>query len=39
MIDAVITDLEMQLETSNSVYGHFVSFRFIDMLIEMIKEK
>ena len=31
MIDAVITDLEMQLETSNSVYGHFVSFRFIDI--------
>ena len=31
MIDAVITDLEMQLETSNSVYGHFVAFTFIDI--------
>ena len=30
MIDAVITDLELQIETTNSVYGHYVSFRFID---------
>tara|TARA_R100001509_G_C4805955_1_gene194737 strand:- start:529 stop:762 length:234 start_codon:yes stop_codon:yes gene_type:complete len=31
MIDAVITDLEMQIETSASIYGHYVSFRFIDV--------
>jgi hypothetical protein len=30
MIDAVITDLEMQIETPASIYGHYVSFRFID---------
>ena len=31
MIDAVITDLELQIETTNSVYGHYVAFRFIDL--------
>ena len=31
MIDAVITDLEMQIETSASMYGHYVAFRFIDV--------
>ena len=31
MVDAVITDLEMQLETPNSSYGHFVAFTFIDI--------
>ena len=29
-VDAVITDLELQLETSNNPYGSFVNFRFID---------
>jgi hypothetical protein len=29
-IDAVITSLELQLETSNSPFGSFVAFRFID---------
>ena len=29
-VDAVITDLELQLETSNNSYGSFVNFRFID---------
>ena len=29
-VDAVITDLELQLETSNNPYGSYVSFRFID---------
>ena len=32
MVDAVITDLEMQLETPHSSYGHFVAFTFIDIL-------
>ena len=31
MVDAVITDLEMQLETPHSSYGHFVAFTFIDI--------
>ena len=31
MIDAVITDLEMQIESHNSIYGHFVVFTFIDL--------
>ena len=30
MIDAVITELELQLESNYSPYGHFVCFRFID---------
>ena len=30
-VDAVITDLELQLETQNSPYGSFVNFRFIDV--------
>ena len=30
MIDAVITDLELQIETPQSEFGHYVSFRFID---------
>ena len=29
-VDAVITDLELQLETSNNSYGSFVNFRLID---------
>ena len=29
-VDAVITDLELQLETHNNAYGSFVNFRFID---------
>lgn len=29
-VDAVITDLELQLETSNNPYGSYVSFTFID---------
>ena len=29
-VDAVITDLELQLETSNNPYGSFVNFKFID---------
>ena len=31
MVDAVITDLEMQLETPHSSYGHFVAFTYIDI--------
>jgi len=30
-VDAVITDLELQLETSNNPYGSFVNFKFIDI--------
>ena len=29
-VDAVITDLELQLETSNNPYGSLVNFKFID---------
>ena len=29
-IDAVITDLELQLETNNNPYGSYVNFKFID---------
>ena len=29
-VDAVITNLELQLETNNNPYGSFVNFRFID---------
>ena len=29
-VDAVITDLELQLETNNNPYGSFVNFKFID---------
>jgi len=29
-VDAVITDLELQLESYNNPYGSFVCFRFID---------
>ena len=48
MIDAVITDLEMQIETSASMYGHYVAFRFIDVtpsfprlsdMIEQVKNR
>ena len=48
MIDAVITDLEMQIETSASMYGHYVAFRFIDVtpsfprvsdMVQQVKEK
>ena len=30
-IDAVITNLEMQIESRYVPYGHFVSLRFIDV--------
>ena len=30
-IDAVITNLEMQIESRYVPYGHFVSLRFIDI--------
>ena len=29
-VDAVITDLELQLETNNNPYGSYVNFKFID---------
>ena len=29
-VDFVITDLEMQIETPNNIYGSWVNFRFID---------
>ena len=29
-VDAVITNLELQLETANNPYGSFISFRFVD---------
>ena len=29
-VDAVITDLELQLETYGNPYGSYVNFRFID---------
>ena len=29
--DAVITDLELQLESQYSPYGHFICLRFIDL--------
>ena len=29
-IDAVITDLELQVESRYSPYGHFIALRFID---------
>ena len=29
-IDAVITELEFQLETLHNPYGHYVVFRFVD---------
>ena len=31
MIDAVITELELQLESQYSPYGHFICLRFIDL--------
>ena len=30
-IDAVITELELQLESKYSRYGHYVALRFIDI--------
>ena len=30
-IDAVITNLEIQLESMHNPYGHFISLRFIDI--------
>ena len=30
-VDAVITELEFQLETQTSPYGHYVVFRFVDV--------
>ena len=44
MIDAVITDLELELQSPASPYGHFVAFRFIDTrpmfpkVSEMVKQ-
>tara|TARA_B100000900_G_C20455800_1_gene665110 strand:- start:575 stop:811 length:237 start_codon:yes stop_codon:yes gene_type:complete len=29
-IDAVITDLELQVESRYSLYGHYIALRFID---------
>ena len=29
-VDAVITDLEIQLETSNNPLGSYINFKFID---------
>ena len=29
-VDAVITDLELQLETNNNPYGSYVNFKFTD---------
>lgn len=29
-VDAVITELEIKLETSNNPYGSYVCFRFVD---------
>ena len=31
MIDAVITELELQVESQYHPYGHFICLRFIDM--------
>ena len=31
MIDAVITELELQVESQYHPYGHFIYLRFIDM--------
>lgn len=30
-VDAVITDLELRLETDNNPYGSYVCFRFVDI--------
>jgi len=30
-VDAVITDLEIQLETHNNPLGSFINFKFIDL--------
>jgi len=30
-VDFVITDLEMQIETPNNIYGSWVNFRFVDV--------
>ena len=47
-VDAVITDLEIQLETSNNPLGSYISFKFIDLypnfpkvnnMIEEIKKR
>ena len=47
-VDAVITDLEIQLETSNNPLGSFIHFKFIDLypnfpkvndMIEEIKKR
>ena len=29
-VDFVIADLEMQIETPNSIYGNWINFKFID---------
>ena len=31
-VDAVIIEVEFRLETSHHPYGHFVNFRFIDVV-------
>ena len=31
-VDAKIIDVEFRLETSHNPYGHFVNFRFIDVI-------
>ena len=31
-VDAKIIDVEFRLETSHNPYGHFVNFRFIDVV-------
>jgi hypothetical protein len=31
LVDAVITNLELQLESRYSPYGHFICLRFIDL--------
>jgi hypothetical protein len=37
LTDAVIIDLEFRLETSYNPYGHFVNFRFIDVVPKKTK--
>ena len=36
-VDAVITDLEIQLETSNNPLGSYVHFKFIDVFPHFTK--
>ena len=39
MIDAVITELELQVESQYHPYGHFICLRFIDMIPTFPKVK